>query len=192
MKELRFAIKGVAPLLMHNGRLADNNDPYARAMKEISGKRKKTEADYEEMSRLEFLGSLYLNENEAPCIPGRVFEASIIGKGGAARKERMGKEAAIGVWVMDDAPLEYEGPKDQDELWENKRFVSKELVRVQQARIMRTRVLFRKWSAQIRLEFDPEMVNEEDVRRWVEVSGSQVGLMDWRPRCGRFAVEWAE
>lgn len=192
MKELNFTVRGVAPLLMRNGRLADNSDPFAMAVKEISGKRAKTKADYEEMARLEFLGGLYLNRENKPCIPGRVFEATVIGKGGAARKERMGKEAAVGVWVIDDAPLQYEGPVDPDKLWEDKRFVSQELVRVKTARVMRTRAIFCEWNANIRLEFDPEMVDEGDVRRWVEVAGKQVGLMDWRPRCGRFNVEWKD
>lgn len=50
-------------MLMHNGQLADPSNEWARAIKEISGKRAKTAADYEEMARLEWLGSLYLNQH---------------------------------------------------------------------------------------------------------------------------------
>lgn len=192
MQKLHFTITGDAPLLMHNGRLAAQGDPYARKIKEISSKRKKTDADFEEMARLEFLGGLYLNENNEPCIPSLVFEATLIGRGGAARKERMGKEAAAALWVLDDAPLIYEGPKEPEELWEDKQFVSQMLVRIQRSTITRTRPIFREWSAEITVQFNPNLLDEKDVRRWIEVAGEQVGLMDWRPRFGRFGVKWSE
>jgi len=175
---------------MHNGQLADPSNWYSRKIKEISSKRKKVDADFEEMARLEFLGGLYLADNQ-PCIPNYVFEAAIIGKGGAARKERMGKEAAAGFYVTESAELEYDGPRNPDELWEDKRFRSRVPVRVGQARIMRTRPVFKPpWSAVIVAEFDGDLLNGEDVRRWIEVAGPQVGLMDWRPRYGRFEVKW--
>ena len=190
MKKLSFTITGAAPLLMHNGRLADRDDPYARQMTEIHSKRKKTDADYEESARLEFLGGLYLNENEEPCIPGHVFEAAIIGKGGAARMERMGKQSAAAFWVLEDAPLIYDGPRDPQTLWGDKRFISQSLVKVQRNTVKRTRPIFRTWSAKINVEFNNNLLDEADVRRWIEVAGEQVGLMDWRPRFGRFTVQW--
>lgn len=192
MQKLTFTISGVAPLLMHNGRLADQSDPYTRQMKEISAKRKKVDSDFEEMGRLEFLGSLYLNEDNEPCIPSFVFEACLIGRGGAARKEKMGKEAAAALWVVEDAPLIYDGPRNPDELWKDKKFVSRALVRVGQARVTRTRPIFKEWKAEFVVEFNPELLNEESVRRWVEVASEQVGLCDWRPRFGRFEVDWSE
>ena len=189
IQELNFRIVGVSPLLMHNGQLADPSNIYARKMKEISSKRSKTDADYEEMAKLEWFGSLYLL-NKEPCIPGLVFEAALIGKGGAARKERMGKEAAAALWVVDDFPLEYTGPKDPYELWEDEHFRFQSLVRVQTSRVLRTRPIFRQWAASIKVQFDGELLNEADVRRWIEVAGVQSGLMDWRPKFGRYGVEW--
>ncbi len=190
MKKLNFTIVGTAPLLMHNGRLADRDDPYSRKMSEITGKRKKTDADYEELDRLSFLGALYLDENEEPCIPSYVFEACIIGKGGAARKERMGKESAAAFWVLEDAPLKYDGPRKPQELQKDKRFISEALVRVSQNKVKRIRPIFKQWSADITVEFDDNLLDEADVRRWIEVAGQQVGIADWRPRYGRFKVEW--
>jgi len=176
---------------MHNGRLADPSDYYAREIKKISSKRKKTDADYEEMARLEWLGGLYLmEETKEPCIPSYVFEAMLIGKGGAARKERMGKEAAAGLWVIKDFPVQYDGPRDPYKLWEDERFQLKALVGVNSSRVVRTRPIFKKWWAEVEFEFNPELLNEEMVRRWPEIAGEQIGLMDWRPKFGRFEVEW--
>jgi len=192
VKKLNFTIVGIAPLLMHNGRLADRDDPYARKMGEITSKRKKTDADFEELDRLAFLGALYLDENDEPCIPSYVFEACIIGKGGAARKERMGKESAAAFWVLDDAPLKYEGSRIPQELQKNKKFVFEALVNVGQSKVKRIRPIFKQWSADITAEFNENLLDEEAVRRWIEVAGEQVGLMDWRPRFGRFTVEWKD
>ena len=39
-------------LIMHNGRTSNPLDPFTKAMKEISGKRKKTDADLEALSKI--------------------------------------------------------------------------------------------------------------------------------------------
>ena len=189
MKTLNFTIVGVSPLLMHNGQLADPSNKWARAIKEISRKRSKTDADYEEMSRLEWFGGLYLVDGK-PCIPGQCFEACLIGKGSAARKERMGKEAAAALWVLDDFPLIYEGSKDPHEMWESGSFKLIAGVIIKGSRIMRTRAMFKEWSAEIAVSFNPELLDEPVVKNWIEVAGEQVGLMDWRPKFGRFRVVW--
>ena len=187
IEKLRFKIRGVAPLLMHNGQLADPNNEWARRVKEISSKRAKTEADYEEMARLEWMGGLYLYKGE-PCIPGYVLEGALIGKGGAARKQRMGKEAAAGLYVIQNFSLEYEGARDPVELWKNEEFQLRSLVQIKGSRIMRTRPIFQEWAASVIVEIDPELVNPVDAGHWMEIAGAQVGLMDWRPKCGRFEI----
>jgi hypothetical protein len=50
---LRFKLISVAPLLCHNGQLADPLNDIARQMKKISSKREKTDTDLEELARLE-------------------------------------------------------------------------------------------------------------------------------------------
>ena len=187
IETLKFRISGMAPLLMHNGQLADQSNEWARAMKEISGKRAKTAADYEEMARLEWMGSLYLN-HQGPVIPGRVLEGALIGKGGAARKQRMGKQAAVGLYVVRNFPIEYDGPREPGELWKDKRFRSQELVIVGQARVMRTRPIFEEWAADVNFEVDTDFVNVEDAKLWMSIAGRECGLMDWRPKYGRFEV----
>lgn len=186
--KLSFRIVGVAPLIMHNGRLANPADKYARAIKEISSKRKKVDADYEEMARLEWLGSLYLHNGE-PCIPSYVLEGVLIGKGGAARKQKMGKQAAAGLFVMEHSPLEYEGPRNPNELWELEEFRFCRLVVVGGSRIMRTRPIFKEWAANVQIEVNPDFVNPEDARLWMKVAGYECGLMDWRPKHGRFEAQ---
>jgi hypothetical protein len=187
IEKLSFKIRGVSPLIMHNGMLADPANEWTRALKEISGKRKKTDADYLEMGRLEWMGGLYLHNGE-PCIPGYVLEGALIGKGGAARKQKMGKQAAVGIYVTSDFPLEYEGPRSPKEMWELPEFQLRVPVVVGPSRVMRTRPFFKEWAAEIGFEVDTEFVNIDDATLWVSVAGRAVGLMDWRPKYGRFEV----
>ena len=188
MKTLRCKIIGIAPLLMHNGQLADPLNPVARKIKEISSKRKKVDADFEEMAKLEWFGSLYSKDGRI-VIPATNLEAMLIGKGSSARKVKMGKQAAAAVFVTDDAPLEYDGPTDLEKLYEDKRFVYRVAVVVNGNRVLRTRPMFEELGASFEIAFDPELLNQEHIERWVRVAGEQVGLMEWRPRWGRFRIE---
>ena len=86
-KTLTTRVVGVAPLLMHNGQTADPLNKFAKAMKEIAGKRKKTEADLVELARIEYLAGLYMGPN-GPVIPSVMLEAAITE---GAKKAKNGK-----------------------------------------------------------------------------------------------------
>lgn len=62
-------------------------------------------------------------------------------------------------------------------------------------RIVRHRARFDKWQLSATLEFDETLLNEKQLRRIVDDTGSRVGLLDFRPEkrgpFGRFVViEW--
>ena len=82
METLKARLTGLVPLILHNARLADPLDPISKAMKTVSSKRKKTDADFEELARLEFEGGLYMVDDE-PVIPARLIYGLLAGKGGA-------------------------------------------------------------------------------------------------------------
>lgn len=184
-QKLEVRIEGIVPLLMHNGQLADPLNRWAKEMKRISGKRSKTDADFEELARLEWYGSLYLKDGQ-PCLPGMNVEKVLIE---AARKRRQGKLAEAGIFVDADAPLIYDGPKDLDELWNDERYRLTAGVRIQRNKVMRTRPKFDEWAADILIEFDDEQLNEQDVLELLTVAGRTVGLGDWRPKYGRFVIK---
>ncbi len=182
---IRFRITGVSPLLMHNGQLADPLNPIAREMRKITSKRKKTDADYEELARLEFLGGLYLSGGE-PCLPGEMMEAAFAE---AARKNRMGHQAKAGLIADGSYRLDYDGPKRPEDLWKNAAFRLVKAVRVQRNKVIRTRPIFREWSAIVGFDYLPSMFNESDVKDIVARLGAEVGIGDWRPKFGRFQTE---
>lgn len=180
-----YRLTGTAPLLMHNGLLASPTNKWARLMKEISSKRAKTDADHEELARLEFFGSLYLTK-DGPVLPAEALTAVIIE---GAKKERMGKVAATGVFVTQHACLEYDGPRTAEELWADEAFRHQALVRIQRNRVLRTRPMFDNWSAVVNVDYEDRVVaSAKALDRWLELAGREVGLLDWRPRFGRFTV----
>lgn len=185
-EKLSVTIEGVSPLLMHNAQLCNPLNPIVQEMKGISGKRKKTDEDYIELARLEFWGSLYLDSEKGPVIPGFNVEATIVE---AAKKDRGGKVLAkSGIIVEDDNPLIYDGPRTVDELWANKNFVNVASARVQMARIMRCRPIFRQWSLKFELMYLRQVCTKSQIEKWLEIAGLMCAIGDWRPRFGRFVV----
>ncbi|MCJ2084601.1 hypothetical protein MKK88_01140 [Methylobacterium sp. E-005] len=184
-QRMKFRLTGVSPLLMHNGRLANPLDPMAKALKAVSSKRAKTDADHEEMARVEFLGGLYVGD-DGPCIPGELIEAALIA---AAKKSKRGPQAKSGLLSDANHRLDYAGPREPDALWCDENYRLTAGVRVGQARVMRTRPIFRDWSAEIFVDFLPGQLNRAEVAEMVRVAGEIVGLGDWRPRFGRFKVD---
>jgi copper chaperone CopZ len=184
--DLKVTIKGVAPLLLHNGQTADPTNKFARAMKEISGKRKKTDEDYLEMAKIEWHAGLYVNGQKKIIIPAKCFEASIYD---GAKKSKLGKAFKSAVFVESDSILDI-GKKygEATELWEQEEFRDVQGVRVSQARIMRTRPIFHNWQASFVVLYDDEQVNLADVKRAIDDAGSKSGIGDYRPRYGRFEV----
>jgi hypothetical protein len=184
-KLLSLTIVGTAPLVMHNGQTADPLNKYAKMLKAISGKRKKTESDYEELARIEFAAGLYVDQT-GPVIPARLLEAAVVE---GARKSKSGKQVQAGVIVEKHAALIYDGPRTAKALFEDDRFRLAVTVRVGQAKVVRTRPYFEKWSAAIELSYLDEIVNPADLTGAVRASGMLVGIGDWRPRYGRFALQ---
>jgi hypothetical protein len=187
LESVTIAIEGVAPLLMHNGQLADPMNEHTRNLKDAIKKAKKTKTDaaFAAAYKTEFLGGLYLDENKEPCLPGEVIEATIIE---GAKKSKQGKDAKAGLMVEGLFPLKYKGPRDVEALWE-KKFFKTCGVRVGQSRIMRTRPLFPTgWSCDFLVHYNSTLINRKDLLKYVEEAGNEVGIGDFRPRFGRFIV----
>lgn len=178
-------LTGLRPLLMHAGRLCDPLDPIARDLARLTGKRKKTVADHEEISRVEWFGGLWLNGG-VPCIPGEAIEATFLA---GARMQRRGPQAAAGIAVDSPVRLHYDGPADVDELWSSKRFRLRVPVRVGSARTMRTRARFDTWNVEFTASYLPSLLSKNLIMEIFTLSGFARGLGDWRPKFGRFSAE---
>jgi hypothetical protein len=179
-------ITGIAPLLQHNGQLANPLNPLAKRMKEITSVRKKTDEHHLQLQELEFLAGLYLDGQRRVIIPSEVIESCLVE---GAKKAKLGKAFKAAVSVMEDSLLHYTGPKTPEALWaEAETFADVRGVRVGGSRIMRTRPVFHQWACEFTVHYDDEQVNLADVQRAINDAGSKSGVGDFRPRYGRFEV----
>jgi hypothetical protein len=187
MEKFTAKLIGAAPMLMHNGRLANPMDPHAKALKAVTSKRKKLESDIEEMMKLEWFGGLYEDDEGRIAMPSdNVLSAVVEG----AKKSKMGELAKAGVlaeamWF----PLQYPGPKTAKELWEDGRYLDYRRVGLRGSSVMRSRPIFRKWTLPVELLVDTTILEVQDVITALEACGRLVGLGDFTPRYGRFMVE---
>lgn len=190
IRNVSVRLTGTSSLILHSGQLADPQNCFAKAMKEITKKRAKTEADLEELSRLEFLGGLYIDREERVVLPDKAILATVVA---GAKKSKCGPAAKAGVFVKGHAVLE-NITKKPAELWETGSSESGGHVfrcgcKVAQSTVMRTRPIFPEWTCVAHFEIVDDLVSEKDLMGWLEVAGIQVGTCDWRPQHGRFTVE---
>ena len=181
----KFHLSGVAPLLMHNGQLSDPLNEWTKAKKKITDKRKKTEADHEEIGRLEWMGSLYLF-NGAPCIPREAIKATLLR---AAMTLKKGTKVKPGLVCESHIPLIYDGPTEAKTLWQDGRFIHRVTKSQKGQRVVRTRPIFFPWKADLIIAFNDEMLNPEEVDEIVTIAGHTIGFLEERPEYGRYSVQ---
>lgn len=185
-KQFQVTIDGLGPMLHHNGQLSDPTNTFSRQIKEITSKRKKTDADYQEVANLEFQASLYLDQRGNITVPERVIEANIHA---GAKIHKEGPTALAGVFVDPGAvKFHYDGVQGADARMKDPSCRLTVQVRVQTARNMRTRPIFNDWTLAYKVSILEDIVNRDQLERWIIAAGRYKGLGDWRPRYGRFEL----
>lgn len=186
MSRFRLTCVGTHALLMHNSRLSNPLDPTAKAMKRITSKRIKTEEDHVALAQLEHAGGLYFDPDLGPYLPGQNFERCLVD---AARITKSGKKIERGVFIDSDInPLFYDGPRDAELLWKDENFRHSASVKVGTQRVTRTRPQFRQWKVDAEGQYDPSVINLQELAEIADTAGKMIGLGDWRPRFGRFVA----
>lgn len=173
-------------MMMHSDRLANPFDPLTRQIKALTGKRKKTEDDLLEIARLEWLGGLYHDDAAGIHVPGYNIFAAVYAAG---KLHKLGAAIKRSVLVQQDkVPVQYNGPKSPDKLFEDRRFVDIRNVKVGGSRVTRCRPIFTDWQCEFTLLYEEGAMQRGDLDRVMADAGSMVGLGDYRPRFGRFEV----
>lgn len=188
MDTATYTITGTgAGLLMHSDAGLDPRNPILAEQRAITkkGTRNRTEAEQQELQRLEFLLGLYWAEETGPYLPAHMIEACLRD---AAKARKLGKEFSRSVMLAEDRiPLGYDGPRDKKALWD-KGFYDARSVKVGQSRVLRTRPHFPDWSATFSVIFDPDHLDPATIAWSVETAGQRIGIGDFRPRFGRFVI----
>lgn len=171
---------------MHNARLIDPLDPISKKIRAVSGKMRKTDDDHAELAHLEWLGGIYFHAETGPFIPAPNLHKAIVE---GARLKKDGKKVERGVLLETMLiPVQYDGPRDLETLFNDKRFVHRAPVKVMSARVMRTRPVFPAWTLKAIGHFDSAQIDEADLRHAAATAGVMIGLGDNRPTYGRFTT----
>lgn len=188
VSKIKFRVRGDCPLIHHNKRLANYRDPFAKQLKLLTAKRKKTDEEMEKISEIEFFGGLYMSPDGLPIIPAINMEASVTK---AASRQKLMSAFKRAARVEGDIVLEYDGPKSAEELWKDDNYVFITDV-VVSGRTMRTRPIFPEWEGEFTVLYLPEEINRTSIIKAVEDAGAFIGVCEWRPKYGRFSVISAE
>lgn len=187
---------GGSSLVMHNERLADPLDTCTRALSAVSKKRNKTEADHQEMARIEFIGGMYADppiesladwtNGHRPCLPAWNILRCL--QDGATRHKR-GKDVLRGVYPLAErVPVVFDGDDLKiSELWAKGGYALRKTVGVQRSRTVRTRPMFHDWTSQLPIEVDSTVFDIDTLRQCWRDAGVYAGLGEMRPVYGRFA-----
>ena len=195
MKKIEVKIRGIRPIIMHNGRTADPIDPWAKKLKQVSGKRSKTDDDYALMADIEFEAGLYWSDDLGVYLPVDNLQRMFLD---ACKKIKMGRQS---VGIMVDAeygvPLEFKNSKNLAALKKDPSMMFRKCVGVNGSKVPRTRPLIPTgWKASFVVELDTDLLNVEELEQILDIAGTRIGLGDWRPSApkvpggfGRFIVE---
>lgn len=200
-KPLHVTLTGVSPMIQHNGQLADSLNPITREMKRLTSKKKKTDEDQAALSKLEWYGGLYVDGDLTTdngnimaddaariVVDGLAIESMLVKAG---KKAKNGDAFKAGLLCDGLFPLEYSGPQNINELFNAGKHVLRRGVVVMGKRIIRTRPMFREWKLKLKVQYLPSVLNDNEIYEAFETAGTIVGLLDYRPRFGRFTVERA-
>lgn len=147
-QKLQFRITSESPILLHNGQTCDPMNDFAKQLKKINAKRGKTDADFEAIVKLEWYASLY-TESGKIIIPSEVLESAFLAGG---KKNKLGQKVQAGMFVEENAILQFDGDDlPIDKLWERDQNRLTIGVRIQRAKVMRTRFKAPNWSAIVKV-----------------------------------------
>lgn len=128
--------------------------------------------------------AIIVENPETIVLPADAFSAAICSAAAATKQKKIFTAAVI---VDADARLIYPGEQSVLNMIRNSSFRDTRLVRIGQARVMRTRPFFKEWHAEFNLIYS-EPVESDHIIRAVKHAGLMVGVGDFRPRFGRFEI----
>lgn len=188
--EVLVTLTGRTPLVMHNIRLRDERDPIKRQIAAITAKRKKTDADYDDIDRLEWHGGIYHDPGMGIYVPAwnvvKCFQrAAVVTREGTALLRAFAVDT-------DKLALQHDGPADPEALYERPEYRWRTAVGQGKQRVMRMRPIFRTWKVTLSGTLLEDLLGPESLRAIVDMAGRIEGLGDGRLLgYGRYTAEVA-
>lgn len=195
---MRFSIEmvGTRPMLQHNCRLGNPLDEHAMRMKQLTGKRNKTDEDLAILAYTEARGAAYETPEGLLGLPTQnvwrcVYEAAKAFKKGEDVKRALSFEDTV-------EPLLVAGEKvSVEDFLDRPGAVNYRSVRVPPGprgkMVSRARPIVHDWSTTVTFDLLDDVMDVRDLVPVVERAGRLVGVGDWRPTYGTFEariVQW--
>lgn len=172
--------------MLNNPQTVNPFNEFTKQLSPLTSKRKKTEDDLIEISRIKFLSSLYMNEG-VYVLPAPHFEQSVIS---AAKEVKLGKKFERSFRIFSDGILNFpDKDKTPEELFNIGTYVDVRAVGIKNVKITTTRAIIHNWSTEIECFFDETQINDSDVINAFNIAGMRYGVGTYRQLYGRFVVE---
>jgi hypothetical protein len=182
-------VEGARPILVNNGRLANALDPYTRRLKQLTGKRNKTDEDLIQIMRVEARGGAYETEDNKLAMPAENVWKSLHE---AATAFKRGRDIQRGL-IFDSTqivPLLIDGKEqDVDEYLSDLDHIDYRTASPTRGRkVMRARPLIvLPWSCTVTFDLLTDVLDTRDLEPIIERAGRLVGLGNYRPNYGAYA-----
>jgi hypothetical protein len=187
MKELKFKLEGVTPLMLNNPQTVNPFNEFAKAQKELTAKRKKTEDDMMELFKLKFLSSLYVNTKGQYYIPAEHIENALIQ---ASKERKLGAKFTRSMQVLTDPLLEFaDSDKTPEQLYEIGTYVDVRAVAIMRAKVPTARAIIPQWSLKVSVLYDETQIDTADIVACMEVAGLRYGIGTYRKKFGKFSAK---
>jgi len=187
--QITLTLTGTRPMIQHNRRLANPIDPYTRALKQLTGKRKKTDEDIVDIMRIEARASCYETDDGLLGLPTENVWRSLYD---AATAFKMGKDIKRALSATGDevVPLLVGGePVKVDPYLLEDGAIDYRSVKVGTNRVMRSRPIIANWSSTHTFELFEDVIDKGDLVKVWERAGRLVGIGDYRPTYGTYTAE---
>lgn len=192
IETINFEVKGLpgGQLLMNNPQCVDPLNAYSKSAKEITSRKKKSDADHLRLREIETEAKCFWDDSLGIYVPSRWITASIANSAFAVAKIAKAKIRSSVFPTEERIKLHYEGEREiaaVSQVYANGHYVTQNL-KQGQVSITKCHPAFRGWSFKTQLEIDTEILNFSDIKRIAEYASRYVGWGDFRPTFGRADV----
>ena len=189
MDQITLQLTGIQPLMVNNPQTVNPFNEFTKQIKELTGKRKRTDQDESDLMKLKWFAALYYDQKVGPFLPAICVWRSLQD---AAKLSRAGKMIERGLHMLSDrVPIVYRGSRDPEEMYSNKVYVDIRDAAPGGKRITAVRPIFPEWSVEVSFLYDSTTLNRRDLLSYAELAGRVIGVGTYRRLFGRFEVEAA-
>lgn len=183
----RLSVVGTKPLLVHNARMANPLDPYARALAALINDKKTSKTDDGRLAiiKTEARGAIYETEDGLAGLPldniySCILEAARTFRRGADIERGLLYDPVVVPILIDSRTWKVE------EYLALPEHIDYRPVRVQRSKTMRARPIFHNWAATCEFSLVGEIMDMRDLGPIIKRAGEFVGVCERHPRYGTF------